>query len=64
MEVHVGKYMLENYVENLKKSQNATEAEENKKIKYEQFNKWVAYLLITNLEQYKYANLENVLASQ
>ena len=64
LEAHVGKDILGNYVENLEYFKNATEAEDKEKIKSEEFNKWMAYLLIANLDQSKYSSLANGLASQ
>ena len=61
---HVGKYILKYYVDNLKKFNNETGSEDKKNIKAEEFNKWMAYLLIENLYQSKYASLENGLISQ
>ena len=52
-----------NYVENLDEFKNATGAEKKTKIKSEEFNKWMAYLLISNSDQSKYSSLENGLAS-
>ena len=63
-EVHVGKYIREYYVDNLKEFKNVTGAEDKKKIKFEEFNKWIAYLLIENLYQSEYASLANGLTSQ
>ena len=51
LEAHIVKDILGNYVENLREFKNATGAEENKKIKSEEFNKLMAYLLITNSDQ-------------
>ena len=45
------------YVYKLKDFKNATGEEDKKKIKYEEFNKFMAYLLIANLVQQKYAGL-------
>ena len=63
LEAHIVKDILGNYVENLREFKNATGAEENKKIKSEEFNKLMAYLLITNSDQSKSPILSNVLAS-
>ena len=59
LEARAGKDILGNYVENLKKINNATETEEKKKIRSEYFNKWMTYLLISNSNQSKYSGLEN-----
>ena len=57
MEEHVGKDIVGNYVENLEEFKNATGADEKRKNKSEEWNKWMAYLLITNSDQSKYASL-------
>ena len=64
LEAHISKDIKEDYAENLKEFKNATGSEDKKKIKSEEFNKWMAYLLIENLHQSKYTSLENVLTSQ
>ena len=63
-EVHVGKYIREDYVDNLKEFKNVTGSEDKKKIKSEEFNKWIAYLLIANSYQSEYASLANGITSQ
>ena len=64
LEAHIVKYILRNYVENLKDFKNTTGEEDKKKIKSEEFNKWMAYLLIVNLEKLEYSSLENGFESQ
>ena len=64
LEEHVGKDILWNYVEKIKDFKNATGAEDKEKIKSEEFNNWMAYLLIANSDQSKYSSMENVLTSQ
>ena len=64
LEARVGKDILGHYVENLKYFKNTRGSENKKKIKSEEFNKLMTYLLMENLNQSKYASLENVLASQ
>ena len=56
--------MLVHYVENLQRFKNTTGVSDKKKITSEEFNKWMACLLIVNLYQSKYSSLENGLASQ
>ena len=58
LEAHVDKDILSHYVENLEEFKNGTEAEEKRKIKSEEFNKWMSYLLIANLYQLKCASLD------
>ena len=41
---HVGKYVLVYYVDNLDQFKNTIGAENKKKNKYEEFNKWMAYI--------------------
>ena len=48
LEAHASKYVLFHYVENFEEFKNGAGAEDKKKIKYKEFNKWMAYLLITN----------------
>ena len=64
MEAHVGKDILGHYVENLEEFKNATGEEDKKRIKSEEFNKWIACLLIANSGQLKYTSLVNGMASQ
>ena len=64
MEEQFGKDIPGHYVENIEEFKNATGTEDNKKIKSEEFNNWMAYLLIANSDQPKHASLENLLASQ
>ena len=51
LESHIGKDMLGYYLDNLEEFKNATGVENKKKIKYEEFNKWMVYLLIANSDQ-------------
>ena len=44
LEEHIGKGILGKYVENIEDFNNATGSEDKKKIKREEFNKWMAYL--------------------
>ena len=62
LEAHVGEYILGNYVENLRYSNNATGPEKKTQIKQEEYNKLIKYILTVNLDQSKYAFLENGLA--
>ena len=55
---------MRNYVDNFKEFKNAERAGDKNKIKSKQFNKCMSYLLLANQYQYKYASLENGLASQ
>ena len=64
LEAQASKDILGHYVDYPEEFKNATDSEEKKKIKYEEFNKCMSYLLITNSYQSKYAILENRLASQ
>ena len=64
LESHVSEDILGNYVDNLKESKNAEEADDRKENKHEEFNKWMAYLLIANVDQSKYASFSNGLAIQ
>ena len=45
---YIGKDILGHYLQNPEQFKNATGAEDKKKIKHEEFNKWMAYLLIAN----------------
>ena len=64
LEVHVSKDVLGYYVENIYEIKKTIWAENKKKIKSEEFNKWVVYLFIYNSDQLKYTSLTNGLASQ
>ena len=64
LESNAGKDILGHYLENLKTFKNMTESEYRKKIKSEDFDKWMAYLLIANLYQSIYGGLGNGMASQ
>ena len=64
LEAHVGKYIMGHYVEILEEFKNMTGAYYKKKIKSEEFNKYMAYILTSNSDQSKYFSLENGLASQ
>ena len=44
----IGKDVLENYVDNLDKFKNTIVSEKKNKIKSEEFNKWMAYLFVSN----------------
>ena len=52
------------YIENINEFKNAIVSDNKNKIKYEEFNKWMACLLIANSYQSKYVSLENGLSSQ
>ena len=58
LKMYVGKYILVQYVKNLKYFNNATGAYDRNKIKSEEFNKWMAYLLIPDLDQSRYTSLK------
>ena len=51
-------------MENLEDFENATGSEYNTKIKSEYFNKWVAYLKFSNLDQLGYSSFPNGLTIQ
>ena len=60
----VHKDVLGHYLDNLEEFKNTTGAEDKKKIKYEEFNKLMVYLLIANSDQSNYVSMENGLANQ
>ena len=64
LKVHVGKDIMGRYVDMRGDFKNVRGASDKKRIKYEDFNKWMACLLIANLCQFKYSCLENGLTSQ
>ena len=59
LEAHASKDILKHYVNNLEQFNNAIGSEDRKKVTPEEFNKSIAYLLISSMDQSKYASLEN-----
>ena len=51
LETHVSKDVLGNYVENLDEFKNAIRVDNKKNIKSEEFNKWMTYLSVYNLDK-------------
>ena len=51
MEAHAGKGVMGDYVENLDEFKNAIRVDNKKNIKSEEFNKWMTYLSVYNLDK-------------
>jgi sarcosine oxidase delta subunit len=64
MKSHVGTDILDKFVENTREYQGESDTNKQKEMKAEAFNKWMAYLLIRNINQGKYGSLMNGLVSQ